>query len=101
MKNNCNLWLKEEHQSRKKAKKEYNTENKVFCVYIIEESVLTGMVWLPCRALIADWASACVENFTKAQPDRKKTHTQKAHKHFNHSVEKHIKTLERQKALQR
>lgn len=30
--------------------------------------ILTGMVWLPWSALIADWASVCVENLTKAQP---------------------------------
>ena len=29
---------------------------------------LTGMVWLPCKLLMAVWASACVLNFTKAQP---------------------------------
>ena len=26
------------------------------------------MVWLPCKLLMAVWASACVLNFTKAQP---------------------------------
>lgn len=31
-------------------------------------SPLTGMVWLPCRAWMAAWASVWEENFTKAQP---------------------------------
>lgn len=31
-------------------------------------SLLTGMVWLPCRAWMAAWASVWEENFTKAQP---------------------------------
>lgn len=33
------------------------------------QSLLTGMVWLPCRAWMAAWASVWEENFTKAQPD--------------------------------
>lgn len=46
-----------------------------FCVlHVRERDVLTGMVWLPWRALIADWASVCVENLTKAQPGRKNRH---------------------------
>lgn len=69
-----NSWLSKEHQ-----RKQASVKMRVFlctCVCVIEECVLTGMVWLPCRALIADWASACVENFTKAQPEKKR-HTQR------------------------
>lgn len=34
--------------------------------------VLTGIVWLPCRLVIADWASCCEPNLTKAQPAKEK-----------------------------
>lgn len=34
--------------------------------------LLTGIVWLPCKALIAAWASACEEYFTNAHPRRGK-----------------------------
>lgn len=33
-------------------------------------SVLTGIVWLPCSALMAAWASAWEEYFTNAQPKK-------------------------------
>lgn len=33
--------------------------------------VLTGIVWLPCSALMAAWASAWEEYFTNAQPKEK------------------------------
>lgn len=29
---------------------------------------LTGIVWLPCKLVIAAWASGCEPNFTNAQP---------------------------------
>jgi hypothetical protein len=32
---------------------------------------LTGIVWLPCRLLIAAWASWCELNLTNAQPANK------------------------------
>ena len=59
------------------------------CVFTSEGEGLTGMVWLPWRALIADWASVCVENLTKAQPGRESrctcryrcVHTQTHHTH--------------------
>lgn len=34
--------------------------------------LLTGIVWLPCKALMAAWASACEEYFTNAHPGRGK-----------------------------
>lgn len=54
---------------------------------------LTGMVWLPWRALIADWASVCVENLTKAQPEKEEkkfmyTHTH-THIQYEHSEKEH------------
>lgn len=30
--------------------------------------ILTGIVWLPCKLVIAAWASGCEANFTNAQP---------------------------------
>lgn len=30
--------------------------------------LLTGIVWLPCKLVIAVWASGCELNFTNAQP---------------------------------
>ena len=36
---------------------------------------LTGIVRLPCKLLMAAWASACPWNFTKAHPAIKHTHT--------------------------
>lgn len=33
---------------------------------------LTGIVWLPCKLVIADWASCCEPNLTKAQPEKEK-----------------------------
>lgn len=38
------------------------------CMLTHSCGVLTGIVWLPCSALMAAWASAWDEYFTKAQP---------------------------------
>lgn len=36
---------------------------------------ITGIVWLPCRALMADWASLWPENLTNAQPEKEQGNT--------------------------
>ncbi len=56
------------------------------CFYMGGRVVLTGMVWLPWRALIADWASVCVENLTKAQPGRENRCTPHTHTHTHTRV---------------
>lgn len=57
--------------------------------------ILTGMVWLPWSALIADWASVCVENLTKAQPRgmNRSTYVAKHILQFNHWCLKALATL--------
>lgn len=44
---------------------------RVSCIFIIICMQLTGIVRLPCKLLMAAWASACPWNFTKAQPATK------------------------------
>lgn len=60
------------------------------CFYMRETAVLTGIVWLPWSALIADWASVCVENLTKAQPGRKSRCTPHTGKHTQTYKEVHL-----------
>lgn len=45
----------------------YGPYGYISLVYI---NILTGMVWLPCKLLMAVWASAWVLNLTNAQPIR-------------------------------
>lgn len=56
--------------------------------------VLTGMVWLPCSALIADWASTCVENLTKAQPANRERERERRSDFIKHCEQKRVRTLD-------
>lgn len=47
---------------------------------------ITGIVWLPCRALMADWASLWPENLTNAQPEKR---TRK-HNYYVYHTRSHI-----------
>jgi hypothetical protein len=42
--------------------------------------LLTGIVWLPCKLVIAAWASGCELNFTNAQPARRAKEERKLNK---------------------